>query len=190
MRAHCCDDASGENCQPKGRLEQVFVSTISCKALWLIFARCVAFCSKLTGSVYYFRSVVYIETGPHVAKMVASKELNITIHLPKLEAAPSAAKPLKKTVTKPRKVAAKSTTKPTNAKRKKSPTNENSSKRANAKAKKPKKSTKEVIDLADDDSDTSGELSIMEPAAQQSSQSAAAKKHDILWDDSEDEYEF
>ena len=117
---------------------------------------------------------VYIEMGPNVDKMIASKELSVFIHLPRLAAAPSIAKPLS---------AKKSTTadryKETGTKR--NTADENSSKQANVK--KPK-----VIDLAESDSDD--ELSVTETAL-----APSAVKHataDILWDEdtSEDEFEF
>ena len=128
--------------------------------------------------------------GPNVPKMVASKELRVPLHLPKLEASPSAAKPLVVTKKKPtpisnlrKKVTVSSGTdarRPA-AKRK---LRENLSRNANGVVKKP-----HLIDLAD--SDSSDELSVTETAVVP--RVVEKQSADPLWDGSdsdEEEYEF
>ncbi len=119
--------------------------------------------------------------GPNVAKMIASKELSVFIHLPKLAAPPSIAKSLTASTTKKKTNSASTTAgrhSETGTKRK---LDENSSKQANVK--KPK-----VIDLADSDSDDV--LSVTETVLPPLS--AAKRTTDILWDEdvSEEEFEF
>lgn len=124
--------------------------------------------------------------GPKVSEMVASKELKVSVHLPKVEGLPSAAKPLvvvKKNTTKLRKnvpVASGALFKKLTPKRK---LDENTSSNANVVVsnKKP-----HLIDLAD--SDSSDELSVTERAVLPR---AAAKQNDAdaLWDDSGSEQE-
>lgn len=140
---------------------------------------------------FHFRNCVYIEMGPNVPKMVASKELRVPLHLPKLEASPSAAKPLVVAKKKPtpisklrKKVTVASDTeaKRPAAKRK---LRENSSRNANGVSKKP-----HLIDLAD--SDSSDELSVTETAVVP--RAVAKQTDDPLWDgsdsDEDEEYEF
>lgn len=118
--------------------------------------------------------------GPNVAKMIASKELSVFIHLPKLGAPPSIAKSLTASTTKKKRSAPTTAGRysETGTKRK---LDENSSKQANVK--KPK-----VIDLADSDSDNA--LSVTETVLPPLS--AAKRTADILWDEdvSEEEFEF
>ena len=120
--------------------------------------------------------------------MVASKELRVPLHLPKLEASPSAAKPLVVAKKKPtssskgRKkvtVASGAEAKRPAAKRK---LRAKSSSNANAVVKKP-----HLIDLAD--SDSSDELSVTETAVLP--RALAKQAADPLWDGSDgDDEEF
>jgi sulfite reductase alpha subunit-like flavoprotein len=123
---------------------------------------------------------VYIDMSANVAKMIASKELSVFIHLPKLGAPPSVAKSLTASANKKKNPVAVGRNKETGMKRK---LDENSSKQANKK--KPK-----VIDLADSDSDDV--LSVTETVLVPPCAAAAKPTIDILWDEdvSEEEYEF